>query len=162
MINYLKIIGCVFVFISFSNCTQRIAAALPQKSTSLHIDYSGNLHYTYSNNIEEILDYAKKNDKIIFYEFYADWCLPCQVFEETVLQSRDMASYFNDHFINCKVDYDTELGKELAFLFQVTELPTVVFTDHAGVVLQRENQRMNLEYILDSAKRHVDQKKTSE
>ncbi len=67
-------------------------------------------------NVDEI---TKTNNKVVF-DFYADWCQPCKMMEpvlENVEKTTDIKV----------VKVDVEKERELAQLFGVSSIPTMVF-----------------------------------
>ena len=76
---------------------------------------------------EKVFDYTRetdwnyKGDKPAIIDFYADWCGPCQmvapIFEELSNEREDVIIY--------KVD--TEAEHELAALFQIRSIPSLLF-----------------------------------
>lgn len=91
----------------------------------------------------------KKQEKLYFYEFSADWCAPCKQLEDTALSSRDVVKLLNKDFVAVKViDRKREDGKnanatqELEDSFSVQAFPTIVVAladgtkieEHLGVI----------------------------
>lgn len=109
-------------------------------------DGSGFLYHTSSdvkfikdNTLSNVLEHATaEGNKLTFVEFYTDWCLPCQLMDETVFVNKIVSSYLNDNFINFKVNAESNEGKDLRFIFQVEEFPTFLFLDHRGRVVLKE------------------------
>ena len=86
---------------------------------------------------ENILAKAKADNKLVFVEFYADWCAPCKLMEKEVFSNKAIGDFFNEHFINVKVDTEKRNGPDLAAIFQVNALPTLLFLDDIGRVVER-------------------------
>ncbi|NNF35889.1 MAG: DUF255 domain-containing protein [Saprospiraceae bacterium] len=87
--------------------------------------------------LSEVLLKAEKEDKIIFIDMYADWCLPCKVMDEEVFNDKATADFMNTNFINYKVNGEKGEGPDLAVLYQVKGYPTHLFIDARGRVLER-------------------------
>lgn len=43
-----------------------------------------------------------------------------------------VGDYFNEHFINCKLDCDAAANKEVVKRYKVESLPTLMFLDSKG------------------------------
>jgi thiol:disulfide interchange protein len=83
------------------------------------------------------LEEAQRIQRPVFVEFHAEWCAPCKVMEEEIFTQPAVYSMLNNHFINFKVDFDQEAGRTIADIYEVSKLPTVLFLDTKGVVLER-------------------------
>lgn len=76
---------------------------------------------------EQFEDTINDNDIIIF-DFWADWCEPCKQFAPTFA---DVSEKFPE-IAFCKVNVEEE--QELAGMFQVRSIPTLVFMREKVVV----------------------------
>lgn len=72
-------------------------------------------------------------DKLIFYEFRADWCTPCKQMEKSAFYSKDIVSMLNDRFVSVQVtDRKRENGKNddatqtLEDKFSIQAFPSLV------------------------------------
>jgi len=99
------------------------------------VNYNSLVDYTAADDFDLLLDYAKQNDDLVFLEFYADWCLPCNVMKKSIYQDADLTNNLNANFVNYRVDYDSPEGKDLAFLFQAIKLPALYFLNNRGQVI---------------------------
>lgn len=84
---------------------------------------------------EKVKAYAQKKNKIIFIDFYADWCGPCKKMDKEVLNNPEVVSFFNDNFINYKINADDELALIPKIDYQITSLPTYVWIMPNGEML---------------------------
>lgn len=76
---------------------------------------------------EEVKTKARSEDKLIFLDAYATWCVPCKQMDAQVFSRQDVGSYFNDHFINFKMDLEKGIGPILAARYGVQKYPTLLF-----------------------------------
>lgn len=86
---------------------------------------------------QEVLEKAKEEDKIIFVDVYADWCGPCKMMDRDVFTQGKVAEYYNANFVNAKFDADSEIGAEVANMFEVTALPTFLYIDPSGELVSK-------------------------
>jgi thioredoxin 1 len=91
-------------------------------------------HLTKETFREKIMDYEKnpnqwvyEGDKPAIVDFYADWCRPCRmispIMEELAVEYQGKVNFY-------KVDTDAE--RELASVFGIQSLPTVIFIPVKG------------------------------
>ncbi len=83
----------------------------------------------------ELLAEAKKLNKPVIIDFYADWCSPCRELEEITFHDRDVVKQAGNGFVTIKVDL-TRKGnpdqEQLLGQYKVKGVPTVVFLDGDG------------------------------
>ena len=58
----------------------------------------------FNGNFNEALAQAKKENKVLFVDFYAVWCVPCKRMAKTVFTLDEVGRYFNQHFISIQID----------------------------------------------------------
>lgn len=56
---------------------------------------------------EEILIKAKNENKYIFVDCFATWCLPCKLMDKEVYTSDSVGDFINENYISIKVQMDT-------------------------------------------------------
>ncbi len=72
---------------------------------------------------------AKKENKLIFMDAYTSWCGPCKMLQAKVFPDASLGSYFNETFINIKVDMEKGEGPQLAAKYPIRGYPTLFFID---------------------------------
>lgn len=82
---------------------------------------------TWAQTVQE----AKKENKLIFIDFYTEWCGPCLHMAETVFTLPDVGYFYNTHFINAKIDAEKGEGIALAQKYGVKAFPSYLFIDPA-------------------------------
>lgn len=96
-----------------------------------------------SERLMPVLEMAQREKRPVFVEFYASWCAPCKVMEEDIFTQTDVFRYLNMNFLNFHTDFDSDAGKTIAQIYDVSKLPTVLFLDPQGVVLERHTGIVN-------------------
>ncbi|MDB5283204.1 MAG: hypothetical protein JWO06_2279 [Bacteroidota bacterium] len=86
----------------------------------------------YQGTYKQALEEAKKQNKLIFIDAYASWCGPCKLLAKSTFTDKNVAEYFNEHFINLSVDMEKGEGPMLASKYKVTHFPTLIITDENG------------------------------
>ncbi len=95
-------------------------------------------HFVESQLLSPVLDQAGLEGKLVFIDLYATWCAPCRLMEEQVFTDKELAAYFNEHFISYRVNVEQGNGTNLATIFEVKVLPTLLFLDEKGNILVRK------------------------
>lgn len=88
-------------------------------------------------SFKEIKDKALKENKLIFVDAYTAWCGPCKYMAANIFTNDTVADYFNNNFINAKIDMEKGEGIELAKLYKVNCYPNLLFIDGNGDLVHR-------------------------
>ncbi len=88
-------------------------------------------------SFEEAKKEAAAAKKMIFTDFYTDWCAPCKKMSQTIFPLAGVGSYFNANFITFKVNAEKGEGIALAKKYGVSEYPTFIFFTPEGEVIYR-------------------------
>lgn len=81
-----------------------------------------------SISFDEAIKQAKAENKLVFIDFYTDWCGPCKKMAREVFPQKAVGDYFNATFVCIKLNAEKE-GKELATRFKVNAYPTFLVLD---------------------------------
>jgi hypothetical protein len=86
--------------------------------------------------LDEAVAHAAQANKPLIVELYADWCVPCHVFEERVLARADVKrALATVEFV--RYDIDRPVGGYIADRFNTTGVPAFLLSDGAGKELTR-------------------------
>ncbi len=100
---------------------------------SLHAQGVNFLKDKWSN----VLAKASQENKLIFVDAYTTWCGPCKMMDRNVFSTRKVGDFFNENFINVKIDMETGEGPALARQFGVRAYPTFLFVNASGETVHR-------------------------
>ena len=81
---------------------------------------------------QQALEQARKENKLIFMDCYTSWCGPCKMLAKEVFTDPEVAAFFNEKFVNVKVDMEKGEGMELKEQYKVSAYPTLNFIDGNG------------------------------
>lgn len=99
--------------------------------------FAQGIDFVHDKTWKEILAKAKKEDKLIFMDAYAEWCGPCKKMARDVFTQKEVGDYFNAHFVNVKMDMEKGEGIGLSSNFGIQAYPTLLFIDSEGKVVHR-------------------------
>lgn len=101
----------------------------------------------------EIVAKAKAENKLIFIDFYTQWCGPCLNMAETVFTLPAVGLFYNEHFVCAKIDAENGEGVELAKQYQVRSYPTYIFVDpFTGEMIHRSSSRQTAEQFIQTGR----------
>lgn len=94
-------------------------------------------------DLETAISMAERQQKNLFIETYTTYCKPCKKME---IEFRDpeLASYFNNNFINVRVNMEGDRSEAFQNAYQVVFLPTMIFATAQG------GQRMKIDHLVSS------------
>jgi len=100
----------------------------------------------------DALEKAKREKKVIFLEAYATWSEPCQLLEKYTFSDLEVANFYNESFLNVRLDMEEYPGIGLAEKYDVSIYPTMLFIDGNGKLLHRGCGAMEAAELLELAK----------
>lgn len=81
--------------------------------------------------LEKAIQIAQLEDKNIFIDTYAPWCGPCKLMD-IQFQDHDLGIYFNEKYINVRINMDSPYGEAVRTKYDVFFLPTLLILDKYG------------------------------
>ncbi|MEG2339999.1 MAG: thioredoxin family protein [Odoribacter sp.] len=101
---------------------------------------------------EEAFLKAKEENKLVFMDFYADWCVPCKEMAKIVFTDSLVGEYLNAKFICMKVNTEKAENKSIVKKYKVSAMPTLVFANFEGKAIAVKVGAMEVEEFLKEAK----------
>lgn len=78
---------------------------------------------------DEALLKARQERKLVFIDFFTEWCGPCYNMAHQVFVLPSVGDFYNNHFVNLKIDAEKGEGRTLAATYGVRVFPTYIFVD---------------------------------
>ena len=105
---------------------------------------------------------AKDEGKLVFMDFYTDWCGPCKMMAREVFPQEKLGKYMNEHFVNIKINAEKGEGVELAKTYKITAYPTFVVIDTDKKVLTRMEGAREAQAFEEELERGINPEKSPE
>ena len=100
----------------------------------------------------ETIKKAASENKLIFIDFYTQWCGPCYNMAKDVFTKSEVGQFYNQHFINVKIDAENGEGIELAKKYKVRSYPTYAYIDpQTEEMVHRSSSRQSAEQFIYTA-----------
>lgn len=106
----------------------------------------------FHGTLKEAQELAAKEHKLIFMDAYTSWCGPCKRMAKEVFSTEEAGAFFNEHFINLKVDMEKGEGPKLASKYRVNSYPTLLFLNEKGEVVHAAKGGRGVAQFIDLGK----------
>lgn len=93
------------------------------------------MKYVYS--FEEALKKAREEKKLIFFNCFADWAVPCHAMNQLVFSDQAFADWMDQHFVNFFIDVTTPEGRPLAEKYNIQAQAHYLVLDSDGEIVHR-------------------------
>jgi thioredoxin-related protein len=104
----------------------------------------------------EALSKAKNENKYVFIDCYTTWCGPCRKMATDIFPQKKVGDYYNQHFVNLKLDVEKPENKIVAEKYGVTAFPTYLFLDSGGTLVCKIIGFMKAPIFIEMAKAAMD------
>lgn len=90
----------------------------------------------FQGSLNEAQRAAAIEGKLYFIDFYAAYCLPCKLMDETTFMDKDLANYITGNYVPLKLNVDAFDAYEVRSKHEVKALPTVMIFSSSGKLLE--------------------------
>lgn len=91
----------------------------------------------FTGSWEAAKEKAQAEQKLLFVDAYTAWCGPCKWMDKNVFTNANVGAYFNEYFVNYKLDMEKGEGPAFAKEYTVRAYPTMLFIAPSGDVVHR-------------------------
>lgn len=99
---------------------------------------------------------AAKENKHIFVDAYATWCGPCKMLAKDVFPQAEVGTFFNEKFVNVKIDVEKGEGVQFAADYSVTAMPTLFYFAPNGELVHKTLGGSQADDLLANAAKALD------
>jgi len=112
---------------------------------------------------EEAKAMAKKEKKHIVVDAYASWCGPCKKMARTTFKNAVVGEFYNENYVNFKIDMEKGEGPSLKNVFMVRAFPTIIYYNPEGEEVRRfKGFRPAEDFLLEGKKALVNKEELAE
>ena len=95
---------------------------------------------------------AKAQNKLIFVDFYTDWCAPCKFMSINIFPQKEAGVFYNTNFISYKVNAEKGEGPAIAKEYHISGYPTLAYINYNGEVVHRVTSSMDVNELISHGK----------
>ncbi len=88
----------------------------------------------FEGTLEEALQEAREQKKMLFIDAYTSWCGPCKWMSESEFKKPEAGAFFNRHFVNYKINVEKGDGQAFAEKYDVRGYPTFIVLNPDGTL----------------------------
>lgn len=88
-------------------------------------------------NFGEAMQKARAENKLVFIDAYTTWCGPCKMMDKQTFSDDDVAAFFNEKFVNLKLDMEKGDGQTIQLRYKIAAFPTLLFLNADGEVVHK-------------------------
>lgn len=117
---------------------------------------------------QQIKDRAKQENKYIFLDCYASWCMPCKKMDRLVYPLMKVSNYLNTRFVTMKIQMDSSRYDEkeikdryvdainIKNRYSVNAYPSILFFSPNGELVHRVVGYHSADDLIDAAESAID------
>jgi thiol:disulfide interchange protein len=129
--KFMAILLCMTAF--FVACGQHAEPVAQTDTETTEVGTDAEIQWIH-DDFDAAAALAVEEGKLIFIDFYADWCPPCQTLADEYFPRPDYRQFLSG-VVTLKVNVDNE--PDMAQRYSVSSIPTLVLTDAQGNELDR-------------------------
>lgn len=112
-----------------------------------------------TGTLDQAIAQAKKDKKLVFVDAYTTWCGPCKLMAKKVFTEESVGKYYNENFVNLKLDMESSEGKFVESKYKVVGYPTFLYIDTDGKLVRKEMGLVDAETFIGYGKSAKSDKK---
>jgi thioredoxin-related protein len=96
-----------------------------------------------NDNVRTALDRAAAEGKLVFIDFWADYCSPCKLMEKYTFTDPSVIERMNGSYVPVRINIETFDGYDLKAQYNVKLLPTIIVLNSKGKQVARFEESMS-------------------
>ncbi len=95
------------------------------------------------DNVRVAIDRAAAEGKLVFLDFWADYCSPCKLMEKYTFTDPSVINKMNSSYVPVRINIETFDGYDLKAQYNVKLLPTIIVLNSKGKLVARFEESMS-------------------
>lgn len=96
-----------------------------------------------NDNVRSAIDRAAAEGKLVFLDFWADYCSPCKLMEKYTFTDPSVIQRMNGSYVPVRINIETFDGYDLKAQYNVKLLPTIIVLNSKGKQVARFEESMS-------------------
>ena len=96
-----------------------------------------------NDNVRAAIDRAAVEGKLVFLDFWADYCSPCKLMEKYTFTDPSVIERMNGSYVPVRINIETFDGYDLKAQYNVKLLPTIIVLNSKGKQVARFEESMS-------------------
>ncbi len=96
----------------------------------------------YNGPLQTALEQARQEGKMVFIDYYANWCSPCKFMDEYTFTDPELVRYTDENYVSVKINIDDFDGFAYKQQYGINLLPTLMVLDCKGKEIARREETM--------------------
>ncbi|MDZ7899411.1 MAG: thioredoxin family protein [Arcicella sp.] len=109
----------------------------------------------FAGTLQEGLEKAKAENKLLFVDCYTTWCGPCKMLKKYTFTDVPLGDFMKDKYVSMAIDMETTEGMTIAKKYGIEAYPTLLFLDKYGRVVNHQVGGISAEALLAKAEQTV-------
>ena len=105
----------------------------------------------FTGTLQEGLEKAKVENKLLFVDCYTTWCGPCKMLKKYTFTDANLGDFMKDKYISMEIDMEQPEGQIIAKKYGIEAYPTLLFLDKHGRVVNHQVGGISAEALLAKA-----------
>jgi thioredoxin-related protein len=107
-----------------------------------------------NDNVRVAMDRAAAEGKLVFLDFWADYCSPCKLMEKYTFTDPSVIERMNGSYVPVRINIETFDGYDLKAQYNVKLLPTIIVLNSKGKQVARFEESMSGSKLVEILSRY--------
>lgn len=112
----------------------------------------------FNGTLEEGLDKAAEEGKPLFVHGYAIWDAYCKKMNKKIYTQPSVAAFYNENFINLKIDLEKGDGAKVKKDYEIEKFPTFLFFNSEKTLVKKETGFRDVDPLIQLGKEVLNSK----